>query len=206
MPQLEQSWVRAWHGCGALTEGDDIRCSLLACYGEPHRKYHTIQHLTECLNAFENVQTLPQRPSEVEAALWFHDAIYDVKRSDNELRSAEWAKEALASAGATPDTADRVFSLIMATRHDAVPTDLDAQVLVDIDLSILGAPGARFAEYDEQIRREYSFVPLWLFRRKRRAILRAFLERPYIYSTSHFRSALEQQAKENLARAIGGAV
>jgi predicted metal-dependent HD superfamily phosphohydrolase len=206
MPQLEQSWVRAWHGCGALTEGDDIRNSLLARYGEPHRKYHTLQHLTECLNAFENVQTLPLRPSEVETALWFHDAIYDVKRSDNELRSAEWAKEALANAGTPPDTSDRVFSLIMATRHDAVPTDLDAQILVDIDLSILGAPGPRFAEYDEQIRGEYSFVPLWLFRRKRRAILRAFLERPYIYSTPHFRSALEEQAKENLARAIGGAV
>lgn len=139
-PQLEQSWVRAWHGCGALTEGDDIRCSLLASYSEPHRKYHTLQHLTECLTAFENVQTLPQRPSEVEAALWFHDAIYDVKRSDSELRSAEWAREALANAGAPTDTADRVFSLIMSTRQDAVPTDLDAQVLVDIDLKTRSQP------------------------------------------------------------------
>jgi predicted metal-dependent HD superfamily phosphohydrolase len=203
MSDVARSWARAWKGCGARSAGDDVRDSVLACYGEPHRRYHTFQHLAECLNAFEAVQGIPNRPAEVEAALWFHDAIYDAKRSDNELRSAAWAKQALSTAGALPATADRVFDLVMATRHDAVPDDLDAQLLVDIDLAILGASESRYAEYEEQIRSEYSFVPVSTFERKRRAILRSFLERPHVYATGHFRTALEERAKANLRRAIG---
>lgn len=77
------------------------------------------------------------------------------------------------------------------------------QVLVDIDLSILGASEERFAEYEQQIRSEYSFVPGWLFRRKRRSILKSFLGRNHIYSTPHFHSLLEIKARQNLHRATG---
>jgi predicted metal-dependent HD superfamily phosphohydrolase len=79
---------------------------------------------------------------------------------------------------------------------------LDEQLLVDIDLAILGASEARFLEYERQIREEYGFVPGWLFRRKRRAILRSFLKRPRIFSTQHFNASLEQRARANLARAM----
>ena len=84
-----------------------------------------------------------------------------------------------------------------------VPTELDQQVLVDIDLAILGAPGPRFAEYGQQIRDEYAFVPEELFKQRRRAILRSFLDRPRIYSTSHFHKLLEERARANLGRAVG---
>jgi hypothetical protein len=36
----------------------------------------------------------------------------------------------------------------MATCHTAKPADADQQLLVDIDLAILGAEPARFAEYE----------------------------------------------------------
>lgn len=91
----------------------------------------------------------------------------------------------------------------MATRHTAVPVGMDEQVLVDIDLSILGAAPQRFAEYEAQIRQEYKHVPSFLFRRKRKAILRSFLERSHIYSTSYFRERLEDAARSNLRRAVG---
>jgi predicted metal-dependent HD superfamily phosphohydrolase len=90
----------------------------------------------------------------------------------------------------------------MATRHTVAPANLDARLVVDIDLSILGAPHARFEQYERQIREEYASVPNWLFKRKRRAILRSFLERPRIYSTPHFFDALEARARVNLERAI----
>jgi predicted metal-dependent HD superfamily phosphohydrolase len=91
----------------------------------------------------------------------------------------------------------------MATRHDAQPTEPDARLLVDVDLAILGAPPQRFAEYEAQVQLEHAWVPKWLFKRKRRAVLRGFLARSPIYGTDHFRELLEVQARVNLAGAIG---
>ena len=200
---LKHSWVRAWKGIGARGEGEEVRSALVAAYPEPQRRYHTLQHLTECLEWFELVREIPKHASEVELALWFHDAIYDVKGSDNEMRSADWATVELVNAGAAPEVVGRVSALILATRHTAVPTDLDEQVLVDIDLAILGACEPRFAEYGQQIRNEYAFVPDGLFKQRRRALLLSFLDRPRIYSTSHFHELLEERARENLRRAVG---
>jgi len=91
----------------------------------------------------------------------------------------------------------------MATCHNALPDTQDAKVLVDIDLSILGAEAARFDEYENQVRAEFHWVPAFLFRRKRREILQGFLARPSIYSTTHFKNRLEKKARENLARSLG---
>lgn len=196
------SWRRAWAGIGAAGEGTALFERLKAAYAEPQRHYHTLQHLGECLALFDGARTLADRPHEVELALWFHDAVYEVKRHDNEQRSADWAREALRDAGVGGDAAQRVHDLVMATRHTAVPAGRDERLLVDIDLSILGAERARFDEYERQIRREYAYVPGFLFRRKRREILKGFLDRPAIYGTPHFHDALEARARENLARAI----
>lgn len=76
-------------------------------------------------------------------------------------------------------------------------------LLVDIDLAILGALPERFAQYEQQIREEYAYVPGWLFRRKRKAILQSFLDRPRLYGTAHFHAELDQRARSNLAAAVG---
>ena len=90
----------------------------------------------------------------------------------------------------------------MATCHDAVPSGIDQQILLDVDLSILGEKPERFDEYEKQIREEYSWVPGVVFRAKRRSILKGFLKRPAIYSTTKFVGAYEAQARENLNRSI----
>lgn len=200
MDVFSPSWQRAWTGIGAVGEGNALLAQLMAAYAEPQRHYHTQQHLGECLSAFDAARALAERPDEVELALWFHDAIYDIKGHDNEQRSADWACAALVDAGVVADIVDRVHALVMATRHTAVPAGRDEQLLVDIDLSILGAERARFDEYEQQIRKEYAYVPGFLFRRKRREILKGFLDRPAIYSTPHFHDALEARARNNLHR------
>lgn len=200
MDSFLTSWQRAWAGIGAAGEGAALFARLKAAYAEPQRHYHTLQHLAECLAAFDAAHLQATHPHEVELALWFHDAVYDIKGHDNELRSADWAHDALLDAGVAPASAQRVHDLVMATRHTAVPSDGDQQLLVDIDLSILGAERARFDEYEQQIRKEYAYVPGFLFRRKRREILKGFLDRPAIYSTPDFHAALEARARDNLRR------
>jgi predicted metal-dependent HD superfamily phosphohydrolase len=202
MQTLQHSWRRAWASLGVDDTNNSLFDELIARYSETHRKYHTPQHLNECIARLEAALELAEHSGEVEIALWFHDAVYDVKRQDNELQSALWAKCSTLEAGATPQCADRIYALVMATQHAARPSSRDEQLLVDIDLSILGAPQARFDEYELQVRQEYAWVPDGLFRRKRRAILEDFLARPFIYCTSHFHSAFEAAARENLRRSI----
>lgn len=199
------SWTCAWSGLSAQGDGVALRDALLARYAEPQRRYHTRQHLAECLALLDEaeVRAATERPHEVEMALWFHDAIYELKGGGNEERSAQWAFDALTAAGVAADAAARVRDLVLVTKHTGVPTTADERVLVDIDLAILGADDARFAEYERQIREEYAHVPGFLFRFKRRAILRGFLERPELYSTPALRERLEARARVNLGRAIG---
>jgi predicted metal-dependent HD superfamily phosphohydrolase len=96
---LQSSWERCWSALGASSNGTALMQRLVSAYEEPHRKYHTVQHLSECLSLCEQHLDLAVEPSEVEIALWFHDAIYDIKASDNEARSADWAQSELSRAG-----------------------------------------------------------------------------------------------------------
>ena len=199
---LIRSWHRAWSGLGASSNGDGARDELIARYNEPARHYHTVRHLADCLGVFEPVSFLAQHPAEVEMALWFHDAIYDATRSDNEERSAELARLTLLSGGVDAAAAIRVAELVRATGHACAPADDDARLLVDIDLSILGAPRTRFAEYESQVRNEYAFVPEAVFWNKRRSILQGFLDRTAIYTTPQFHALYEQGARSNIAWSI----
>jgi len=171
-------------------------------YAEPHRSYHTTRHLEECFAKLDEGRAHAERLYEVELALWFHDAVYEVRNSDNEERSASWAQAAVSAAGIDNAIGSRVRDLILATRHDMAPSTKDAAFLIDVDLAILGAQAERFDEYERQVREEYSWVPGFLFRRKRREILEGFLRRPTIFSTEFFRARYESAARANLTRSI----
>ena len=168
----------------------DILDLLKARYAEPHRRYHTLEHIEHCLREFDPRQA--REPEAVELAIWFHDAVYDTRRSDNEERSAAWLLELMPEA-------KRAAELILATKHHRASTP-DEALLVDVDLAILGQSKERFDRYEKQIREEYAWVPGLLFRRKRRKILRGFLERPFIYGTEAFRAKYEAAARANLLR------
>ncbi len=195
-------WLKNWQDLGRPAPGDGLCERLTACWAEPHRHYHSLQHLHECLVTFNEVRHLARRPGEVALALWFHDAVYDPGSHDNEARSAQWAHTSAVQAGLSPDVADRVHALVMATCHQAVPQDADARLLVDVDLSILAADAPRFDQSNLQIRAEYAHVPDDKYREGRRAILQRFLERPRLYSTAHFHWLLEARARDNLQRAL----
>ncbi len=211
-----QRWLELWLRLGATRQADgalaEAYAGLMERFAETHRHYHTARHISECLTHFDNARaqlgSLIEHAGEIELALWFHDAIYNPRAKDNEAQSASWAVRVMQDASVPADSPAearaRVHGLIMATCHDALPDTPDAQVLVDIDLAILGADAERFDEYEREVRAEYAFVPEFLFRRTRKKILQGFLARAPIYSPDFFRENLEKKTRENLARSLAG--
>jgi len=172
-------------------------------YAVPERFYHTFSgHIEACLAEFRWMGKHAENPEAVAIALVLHDVVMDFQRSDNEEKSAEYAREILARMNVSREFADEVANLILATKHDALPQSEDAKLVVDIDLAILGKNRWRFNHYDRQIRQEYAFVPEEIFRKKRAEIMQKFLDRPSIFVTDHFRQKYEAQARKNLEALI----
>lgn len=194
-------WARAWEELH-LRPAETLLAEVEAAWQEPHRAYHSIEHLEQGLTLLAEYRHLAARPAELELAWYFHDLVYDPLRADNEEQSATKAKAALLGAGAVAALAERVAELILHTKHAAEPPDPDSQLLIDIDLAILGAEPERYDAYERAIRDEYGFVPAGLFRRKRCEILAAFLSRPGIYATPQLFERFEKNARENLQRAL----
>ncbi len=172
---------------------------LEAHYEERARKYHTPHHINECLGVLDRAQHPEAANPLVEYALWFHDAIYNTFSKRNEERSADAAAQVLERSGRPATDCALVRALILATRHGVQPDEPPLQLLVDVDLSILGAEADRYSEFELQIRAEYWWVPTAMYRRQRAAILKGFVMRPSVYATHEFRERFERQARNNLA-------
>ena len=191
--------VKDLGGTGAL---DKMYQVLEDAYSEPHRHYHTTFHIEQCLIQFEYTKHLAERPAEVCVAIWFHDCVYDTQKNDNEERSAEMARRFLITHLVNPTVANRVADMILATKTH-VPISKDCELLLDIDLSVLGRSRGEFEVYDQNIRKEYQWVPERQYCEGRRDVLRSFLDRKYIYCTETFRSeGFESNARTNLLNKI----
>jgi predicted metal-dependent HD superfamily phosphohydrolase len=181
---------------------DGVFNRIAAAYCEPHRHYHDYTHIEHCLSEFDEVKDLCGSPDEVEFAIWLHDAVYDPHEADNEERSEKLAMEILSKLGYPEIKSNNVRDLILITRHDKDPATPDEQLIVDIDLSILGQPPDIYSIYENNIRAEYSWVSKAAYIEGRSNILRSFLNRPSIYYTERFESLYGNQARVNMAQAV----
>lgn len=172
-------------------------------YREPTRHYHTLEHVAEMLGWLEILRGHAERPALVAWAIWFHDAVYDPTRRDNEAQSAALAGRMLPPLGLTTSDCERVCELVMGTaQHHAQEADGDLALFLDLDLAILGMPEERYEAYTQQVRAEYAFVPPATFCAKRADLVAAWLHRPQLYFTEVGRTLFERPARENLAREL----
>lgn len=181
----------------SLTELDPaLRTELLARWAEPHRRHHDVAHLDDVLRA---VAELADRGATfdrtaVDLAAWFHDAIYDIGRDDNEDRSADLARARLAP----PELAAEVARLVETTKTHAIAEgDANGAALSDADLAVLGAPPERYAQYAAAVREEYSAIPDEVFRPARARVLAALLDGA-MYHTQQGRDLWERRARDNV--------
>ncbi len=187
-----------------ITAGDGERSFawLVKSYRAANRYYHDLKHIEQCLQCLDELRSLCDHPAEVEWAIWYHDVVYDATRHDNEEQSATDAQIYLYRSHVNDSVCQRVGSLILATKHSAVPQGADQAVMIDADLSILGRPRAEFEAYETAIRLEYAHVDEASFCAGRAALLQRFLDRATIYNTASMREKYESAARENLARSI----
>jgi predicted metal-dependent HD superfamily phosphohydrolase len=172
-------------------------------YGEPHRHYHTLEHVAAVLRCAQSLDDLAREPEAVRMAAWYHDVVYDPTAADNEARSAVLAAAHLTALSVPRDIVQESTRLIELTAgHDAEPGDRNGAVLLDADLSILAAAPDRYERYTEGIRAEYAHVDDATFRSGRASVLEGFLARPYIFHTHAFRAEREARARANLEREL----
>lgn len=200
--QASERWAEFWRGLGGSGDSAARFAELEARYTEPHRAYHNLAHVMDCLGKLGTASHLAMNPAAIEMALWYHDAVYDPRAKDNEEQSAALAAQVAKAIGLPDAIRAQVNPLILATKKHETAVHPDAPLMVDIDLSILGAARTRFDEYEMQIRREYHWVTPEAFAAGRIAVLQGFLNRPSIFTTEFFRSQFEQPARDNLARSI----
>lgn len=175
---------------------------LVAAYSEPHRHYHNLEHIVEMLKVAGRLAMQCADPVAVQFAVWYHDAVYDATRNDNEERSAGLAVEELKNLGLDESLAAKVADLIRHTDHRDSSGDADADVLQDADLAILGAGEGRYRRYADAIRKEYAHVPDAAYRAGRAAVLAKFLARPRLFRTAALFLEAEGAARTNVAAEI----
>lgn len=176
---------------------------LVQKYSEKHRYYHNLSHVSSLLCAAENFKEKFVDYRSARLAIWFHDAVYEPKRTDNEAESARLAAACLEKLEMPEKLIEKIQRMILATeKHDAKSLDFDDRLFLDLDLGVLGTDKKTYGEYKRAIRREYSFVPFFLYRRARRRILENFLSREFLYFTEEMREKCERHARRNIANEI----
>ncbi|WP_036241494.1 hypothetical protein [Mesorhizobium sp. STM 4661] len=189
---------------------EPLKRELSVLYRAKDRHYHNLAHIEAMLALAGDYRASLNDAEAVEAAIWFHDAVYDSRAKDNEARSAALAEAKLA--GRTDaERMERIATMISATATHELPSlqgpgdgDFirDAALFLDMDLAILGAAPDAFDAYEQAVREEYGWVEEPMWRAGRGAVLKTFLARPHIFHTEEFRRRFEPQARQNMARSI----
>lgn len=176
--------------------------ALEAGYGSAGRHYHGWGHVAALLAGHDAVRDRRDFArldhDALDLAILFHDAVYDTARADNEARSADLLA---AHAGPAAGT-DRLLAaraMIRATAAHAPSPDPAIQLMLDLDLAVLGAAPPVYAAYAAAIRQEYAAIPEAAWRLGRAGVLDRFLARPRLYQTDLFHDRLEASARANLA-------
>ncbi|KAJ8598415.1 hypothetical protein CTAYLR_007648 [Chrysophaeum taylorii] len=206
MSDDEELAVR-WEGvCRALAVGAEERCRfwerIRSAYGEPHRRYHTLEHLSEVFAWRDRFRARLSRPLVVDLAIFFHDIVYDPQSSRNEEESALVLAEFFAAASPELSLLERqlAFEWIVQTKHHRCMADdpIDCKFFMDFDMAVLGKPAAEYDAYAARAREEYASVPEAAWCRGRGAVLEK-MATP-VFATEEMRELLEERAHENMRR------
>lgn len=191
--RLREGWAEL---VGSSPQADAVGEDLVARWAEPHRLYHTLDHLQTVLGHLDVIGGTP--PARL--AAWYHDAVYQPDRPDNERASADLAAATLSSLGL--DTREVVRLVLLTAGHSPDPSDESGAALCDADLAVLGSTPSHYEAYRRAVREEYGFLDETAWAVGRVRVLKALVARDHIYATALGRDRWEDAARQNLRREL----
>lgn len=198
MQDLLETWAALLARHTANPDAAAVGRRLLASWSEPHRRYHSVDHLRDILAHVEELAADADDADAVRLAAWYHDSVY-AGLPDDEERSARRAEEDLSRLGLAPQLVDEVARLVrMTITHDPDPGDHNGEVLSDADLASLAVSRERYVRNTAAIRAEYAHVSDEVFRKGRLQVLVGLLDGPGVFRTRQARQQWEAPAQDNL--------
>ncbi len=177
---------------------------LRDAYARPSRHYHNLTHLENLYHELVSVKTQVHDWEVILWSLFYHDAVYDTLKSNNEEKSAALAEKRMKSVGVSEEIVARVVEMILATKTHVVSENQDINYFTDADLSILGKDWEVYNQYAKQVRSEYTIYPDLLYNPGRKKVLKHFLAMNQIFKTDYFTQKYEEQARVNISRELAG--
>lgn len=165
-------------------------------YSSKFRYYHTLQHLENMLSELKMVLSEIKNLDTLLFSIYYHDIIYEATQNDNEYQSALLFEKRISETSFK--NIDKCVAQIEATKEHRLSSDNDTNILLDLDLIILGQQPKKYKVYCENIRKEYQTYPDLMYREGRKKVLKSILELDSIYKTDYFKREYENQAKENI--------
>lgn len=198
-----------WHRLGASGSWQPIYDRLVERYREPHRAYHTLDHVAECLCLLDTHRLLAGGPTLIEWALWRHDECYDpsAPRFQNEVTSAEWSASDLRTGSVEEPLIRKASEYILCTaHHPSFPPVGDGRLVADIDRAVLGASWRDYERYMLGIEREYRYQDaiseLQYVRRRQAIFLIPTLAMKRIFHIDEFHARLDGSARRNMEQEL----
>jgi predicted metal-dependent HD superfamily phosphohydrolase len=200
---MKSKFIKLWNQINAKSDPIIEFNNLNTLYSKK-RYYHNLSHIKMCLKELDNFKKTKDKYDFdlIELAIWYHDIIYDTKDNDNEEMSAKYLVKVLKKAKLSNKLINKTTSLILSTKHQKTSRKKEERLLQDIDLCIFGQSKKEFDKYENNIRKEYYWVPLEKYKDGRIKVLLYFLQKSNIYNTDFYRKKYEKKARINLKRSI----
>ncbi|QWW19905.1 hypothetical protein I6B53_01930 [Schaalia sp. 19OD2882] len=204
------SFVDAMTGIGATAPVPVLEAearNLVARWNEPGRHLHNTQHLINVLARIDELSTIAHDADVLRVSFWYHGAflnralevrILGVDPTDLCHPCIVHTTARLTELGVSQDVVERIGELLQAlVSHHADRGDLDAQVIIDADLSLLASSPQVFKRYRESLRAEFDDLDDLTYWRARRLAVRRLLAMDSIFHSPIGRS-WEAPARANL--------
>lgn len=138
---------------------------LVQKWNEPWRFFHTIDnHLRPML---EEIHTFPDNDDRhlLEIAAWFHDCVYDPKRTDNEVKSIGYFRSQFIR---RTELTDKVIKVIRSTiNYENLNSDLEIK-FAKLDTASLSTTSVKTLLQNEKLLlKEFQFVDYSIYKERR---------------------------------------